>query len=917
MYIPFNIKTDYYLNHSIIKIPDLISFALKNNIKALTITDDNMFGAMEFYKSCTINNIKPIIGLNIKKNDLDIILYALNYEGYKSLLKISTIYRKEKDVTLKKDDNILCIVPYESRSLYNELSSLYKEIYASYKDKEQKEKIKLKNKIYMDEVLYLDDSEVFKYFNHGVESNNKLKLNVEDNSFLYDKFNLKIEKNDDLLPINIDADKKLKNECVSGLKKIFGEKVGSKYIERLKYELSVINEMGFSNYFLVVSDYVKFAKKSGILVGPGRGSAVGSLVSYVLGITSVDPLKYGLLFERFLNKDRITMPDIDIDFDANRRIEVINYCISKYGFKNVAGVVTFSTLSLKQAIKDLASNFDLDLSDTNFLINNLDKIEMIEKQPNLFNLYKIAKKLEGIKTNMSVNASGIVISRDEIDNYAPLEYHNDMYLVGFTKDYLEDVGLLKMDFLALKNLTTISNIIEDKIDIESIPLNDQKTFDIFNNLNTLGIFQFETESMKDALKKFKITSFDDIYNLSALARPGAKDNIDSYVKRKLGKEKINYFHPDLESVLKNTYGIIIYQEQIILIANILAGYTLGEADILRRAMSKKDESILINEKEKFIERSINRGYDKKLVSEIYDYILKFAEYGFNKSHSVAYAKISYIMAYLKANYKEKFAKVLLEEVSGSNIIKEYLEDIKKNDVHIITPDINISTNDYVIDSGIVLPLTIIKDVNISISNNIISNRPYNDIYDFLLKVDTKLVNKDIVLNLIKAGAFDKFENRKTLIENIDIIFNYIELTKEIGETNKPILKEYEEYSNKEIVKLEYSVFGFYINNNPITIYRKELKLNKSLNSISTYINHYIEIVLCIDKIKITNLKDNKKMCFLKLSDNISSIEGVVFNDDLNNIDTNLEVNDIVIVKGKVNLRNGSEQIIINDIKKTA
>ena len=925
MYIPFNIKTDYSLMYSMIKINELIEFAKSNSIKALTITDDNLFGAREFYNECIKNNIKPIIGINIKQNNLDIILYALNYKGYQELLKISSLYRENNDVQLTNSNNLLCILPYESRSLYKELEHTYKEIYVSYKDEEQKNKIRLTNKLYMNEILYLEnqDEETFKCFRSyrkeytNKQYDNELKLNVEDNSYLYDKFNLIMENEKNLLPIIDNASKKLKEACKNGLKDRFGETVKEKYIERLKYELDIINKMGFASYFLIVSDYVNFAKKNNIMVGPGRGSAVGSLVAYVLGITNVDPLKYGLLFERFLNTKRITMPDIDIDFDALRREEVINYCINKYGIKKVAGIITFSTLSLKQAIKEMGPLLNIDNTDINYLVNmvELNDFTNLNKNEELQKLYEIAKKINGIKTNMSVNASGIVICKNELDNYVPIEKHNNMYIIGHTMNYLEDIGLFKMDFLALKNLTIISNIVKEvDIDINNIPLEDKETFKIFNDSNTSGIFQFETESMKDILKKFKIKSFKDIYNLSGLARPGAKENIDSYIKRRDGKEEIDYFHPSLENILKPTYGIIIYQEQIMQIANILADYSLGEADILRRAMSKKKSEVLVSEKEKFVKRAIEKGYEKNLALKIYDYILKFAQYGFNKSHSVAYAYISYQMAYLKAHYKENFMIYMFRQVEGSaSSVKEWINECTLNNINLLTPTLSNASLNYQIANGIILPITLVNGLSNNIASNIINNKPYNDIFDFLTKIDIKIMNKEILLNLVKIGFFDEFLNRKTLINNLDSLYNYAEIYNELGATNKPSIEEYPEYNQKELSKMEYEAFGFYVNHNPISEYRKEYKIEKTLSTLSSYLNRKIDIIVCIDSIKEIKTKDNKKMAFINISDLYTTTELVLFSDQYKNI-PDIKINDVVLLNGRVSIRNGEYQIIGEKLK---
>ena len=942
MYIPLNIRTDYSLLHSMIKIKELVKFATENNLKALTITDDNMFGAMEFYKECKINNIKPIIGINVTVDEQNIILYAKNYNGYVNLLKLSSIYREDGlniNILKKYNNNLICILPYNGRKLYSELKEIYLNIYVSYENDTEKSKIKLQNKVYMKEILSLtkEDTIYLNYLNaikdtklvEHIEYDNYLDLNGENNSHIFDDVNIEITKTNDLLPHFTDSYNLLKQNCKEGLKRIFGNSVGSKYIERLKLELDTINEMGFNDYFLIVSDYVRFAKENNILVGPGRGSAVGSLVAYVLGITEIDPLKYGLLFERFLNNKRITMPDIDIDFDGDKRELVIKYCMDKYGFKNVAGVITFTTLGSKAVLKDVGRTLDIDvqeieylskLLDTNLNLKDnlkLDKIKNhLNKNKDLDELYNIAIKLEGIKKTTSVNASGIIICSKELDNFVPLERHGDMYLSGYSMNYLEDIGLLKMDFLALKNLSTISSIKDEiNINLSDIPLDDKETFEIFNKSNTLGIFQFETDGMINVLRKYKINKFDDIYNLSAIFRPGPKENIDSFIKRKDGKEKVDCFDDSLINILRPTYGIIIYQEQIMKIANIMANYTLGEADILRRAMSKKKEDILINEKEKFISRSIENGYTKEKSETIYNLILKFAEYGFNKSHSVAYALISYQMAYLKAHYTDIFYKTLLNSVMGSiTSTKEYIMESKRLGVKFISPDINLSKDTYQINDGIILPFNLINGVNYNVVRMILDNRKnsYIDIYDFLSKMDLKIMNKDVVTNLILIGCFDSFNiNRKTLIENLDIIYNYIELGSD--SVLKPELVIYDEYTKKELIKFEFEIFGFYLNNNPITEYRKDNNIKITLSNATSYMTRVIDVIVFINEIKEIRSKKNEKMCFVKLSDDFSTIDGVIFNNAYNEI-PNIKVNDIVKVRGKIESRKGKTQIIVNKLE---
>ena len=443
--------------------------------------------------------------------------------------------------------------------------------------------------------------------------------------------------------------------------------------------------MGFANYFLVVYDFIKYAKNKGILVGPGRGSAAGSLVGFTLGITDIDPIKYNLLFERFLNSERITMPDIDTDFPDIYRDEVINYVTNKYGKKRVTNIITFGTMGSKMCIRDIGRVMNVALPD----IDNISKIigsrkdnlsdliktdtrlqDLIKNDRKIKKLMEVAVKVEGIKRHTSIHAAGVIIASEDLDNLVPLVYDKDLdiYISGYEASLLEDLGLLKMDFLGIKNLTTImevtDNVFEEeniKIDFKNIPLDDVDTLKLFQNGDTNGIFQFESSGMKNFLKELKPNSFIELSHAIALYRPGPAGNIPEFIKRKNGLSEIDYFHPNLESVLKDTYGIIIYQEQIMQIASIIAGYTLGQADILRRAMSKKKKEILEEERDKFILGAIKNGYKESLANKIYDLILKFASYGFNKSHSVAYTMVSYKMAFLKTHFKKQFYSVIFLE----------------------------------------------------------------------------------------------------------------------------------------------------------------------------------------------------------------------------------------------------------------
>ena len=974
MYTPLYIKTDNSLQQSLIKIKDLIEFAKTNNIKSLSITDNNMYGVMDFYKMCINNGIKPIIGMEFEYNDQKIVFYAQNYDGYKNLIKLCTIFseRKIELIDLEKySSNLVCITPYDSLSIYNDIKSFYQNIFISYKNEDELNSIKDSNKIYMNETLYLykNDSEYIKYIDavrEGVtlelvskhhlnnyllleeEFNTKYKESIENNHKISELCNVEIPFNQKLMPkyindMGIDSYTYLKKKCIEGLKKHFGDTVKEIYKIRLKYELDIINKMGFCDYFLIVSDYVKYAKENNIIVGTGRGSAVGSLVSYCLMITDVDPIKYNLLFERFLNPERVSMPDIDIDFEHEKREDVINYCINKYGSKRVAPIITFGTLGAKQAIRDVAKSMDIDVG----LVDNLCKLidsrlslkdnynnnskikELLSRKDSLKECYKIAIKFEGLKRHTSIHAAGIIMSDIDLDEVIPLDKSHEFYTSGYDMTYLEEIGLLKMDFLAIKYLTTIHNIIDSinkdynlDIKFDEIPLNDKKAIEVFSKADTIGIFQFESDGMINFLRKLKVNSMDDIFAAIALFRPGPMDNIPTYINRKNGKEKIDYIHPSLEKILKPTYGIMIYQEQIMQIAQTMADYTLGEADILRKAMSKKKKDILLKEEEKFTSRAINKGYDKQLVSRVYNLMLKFAEYGFNKSHSIGYSIVAYKMAYLKAHFPKNFITYLLSmEINDSTKTKQYIYEAKKNNIIILKPDINLSERKYVIENdGIRYPLSNIKNVGVQGSEFIIKEREngnFLDIYDFIRRCYGKSVTSKTIESLIYAGVFESFGyNKKTLIENLDLIINYGELIKDLDRSFalEPEIIEYEEYTKKELMEQELSIFGFYLTDNPVTEFKQKYNNIININEIEAYFDKNINIIVYVDKIKEVNTSKGDKMCFINGSDELSEIDVVLFPKTYEKY-KNINRGDIIKVYGRVEKRFDKYQVVVTSLEK--
>ena len=944
-FVPLNIKTGNYLLSSMIQIKNLIKVATENNIKVLTITDNNMYGVIDFYKECTKNNIKPIIGLEITLDSLQYVLYAKGYEGYKNLIKLATITSSE---------DLLAIVPYESRKLYNDLKKIYEHIFIGYKNDNEKAKIKSNNTVYMNKILCLEkEDEIYLKYLYAIKEGKTIKeidditdvsllplknIEEENNQKIIDLCNLELKFHQDLMPVIFDKSYEiLKQKCIDGMKKIFGDTVNKKYMIRLKTELNTIKEMGFCDYFLIVADYINYAKDSNILVGPGRGSAAGSLVSYLLNITTIDPIKYDLLFERFLNKERITMPDIDVDFEDIKRDEVINYCINKYGVKKVAPIITFGTLGPRQALKDVGRVLEIDSKKLDILSKMIDpRISLLDNYKNkkvkdfvsqheeLKKVYKIALKIEGLKRHTSIHAAGIVMSKKDLDEVIPLDKsHTDFYTTGYDMNYLEEIGLLKMDFLGLKNLNLISNILNEinDLDFDNIKEDDKKALNIFKTANTTGIFQFESSGMINFLKKFNPETFNDIVAALALFRPGPMQNIDSYIRRKQGKERINYLHPSLEKILKSTYGIIIYQEQIMQIANVMAGYTLAEADLLRRAMSKKKEDILLKEKDKFINQSVKKGYTKKVATEVYDLILRFANYGFNKSHSVAYAMISYRMAYLKAYYPKIFMKNLLSSaINSDKKTMEYIYECKLNNIHITPPDINKSEDNYIIDkNNIIFPLTNIKNIGINAVKIILDERKkqkFKDIFDFVRRCYGKAVTKKVIQNLILAGAFDQQSyNKKTLIENLEVIINYGEIGEYLDEEMfKPELEIKEEYSRQELMNFELEIFGFYLSNHPITEYKLKNPKAIEIRQLNNYFDKNIQSIIYVEKVRVIDTKRKEKMMFITASDELDKIDIVVF-PKVYNKHINIENNDILLVTGKVEKRYDEFQIIASDLEK--
>ncbi|MBE6158205.1 MAG: DNA polymerase III subunit alpha [Firmicutes bacterium] len=954
MYNTLGFKSDYSILKSLIKIDDLVSFCVTYKSSFAAIIDDNLFSSIEFYDKCKANNIKPIIGLDILIEDKHFYVFAKDYTGYKSLLKINTLQQKKEltiDTLSKHNDNVIMVVPFNVKDYFNQFRTIFKDIYISYENEYEKKNSNIitKNIVCLNIVNSLKKSDdilakildSIRNDNKHISINTITKINEDDyqnNLNFANSINIDIPKGNRYIPIYPnevnDSYKYLYALCHKGLQKRFNNKVEQVYIDRLNHELDVIKSMGFVDYFLIVYDYVKFAKQNNIMVGPGRGSAAGSLVSYAIGITNVDPIKYDLLFERFLNPERITMPDIDVDFEDAKRDQVIEYVKEKYGKEYVAPIMTFGTLASRQVLKDVAKYFELDnMVDVltkaidpklNLLDNSKDpKVKKIlNLYPKLQEVYKQALVLEGLKRQISTTAAGVAISSVKLDDIVPVCINDNNILCGLTLNYLEELGIIKMDFLGLTNLSIIHNILDmtnNEIKLSSIKLDDEEVYKLFGEAKTEGIFQFESEGMKNFLKKLKPKNFSELYAALALFRPGPMEYIDEFIQRKEGKVQIDYIDDSLKDILKETYGIIIYQEQIMQILVKMAKFTFAEADLFRRAMSKKKESIILSEKEHFIKSAISNGYSEAIANKTFERILKFASYGFNKSHSVSYALIGYQMAYLKVHYKEHFiANLLNMSIGNINKTNEYLTLAKKEDIFLLKPSINESNLNYTIeDKKLRLPLSIIKNVGTIAEEEIISKRtePFKDFFEFVAKCYSKNVNKKVIENLIYASCFDSFNyNHKTLIDNLDNAIRYSELYNNLDSSliEKPILEESNEFTAQELQEQELEVYGFYLSNHPASKYQgKDIT---KLDKIDKKFNTFVKSIVIIDNIRAIKTKKGDNMAFIKASDETSKVELVVFASVYNTI-KDIKKNDLVEVMGRVTKNISDYQITVNKITK--
>lgn len=768
------------------------------------------------------------------------------------------------------------------------------------------------------------------------------------------------------LPEGREADDYLKEICFEGFKNRYPA-VTQELEDRLKYELTVICQMDFANYFLIVWDLIEYAKQAGVIVGPGRGSAAGSLVAYCLGITNIEPLRYGLLFERFLNPERISMPDIDIDFCDDKRERVLSYVCDKYGQERVAQIITFGTMAARAAVRDVGRALAIPYADVDRiakLIPNEPKMTItraLEQSKELQAKYReepyrhlldTSMAVEGMPRHASTHAAGVVIAKEPLVNHVPLYKANESGIVTqFPMMILEDLGLLKMDFLGLKTLSIIGEALSSinrrtakKIDIEKIPLDDQKTFELLSQGETTGVFQLESSGMRSVLRELIPNKFEDIIAVVALYRPGPMDQIPVFIKSKQGRKKIRYAHPVLEPILNETYGVIVYQEQVMEIAARMAGFTLSQADLLRRAIGKKKKEILDEQQDLFVEGCLKNSYSRELAVKMYELILKFASYGFNKSHAAAYALIAYQTAYLKANYPVDYMAALMTVYcSNSDKVALYLADCRRIGIEVLPPDINESEEHFTVvsEKRIRFGLSAVKNVGLGAIESIIavrSEKPYKTMRDFVTRVDLRLCNRKVLESLIKCGAFDSLGgHRAQYLAVLDDLLaqgqaeqrerdcGQLSMFSLLGEDEQEellcdTLVTIEPFSNEEQLTLEKEMLGLYITGHPLEPFREMIDNNEQLTRCAELgdasDNSHVTVGGIVVAVRKFYTKKNKQMAFVKIEDLTGSVELVIFPDLFERYSSLLEEDNLLVFEGRTDLKEEEDvKILIESIRR--
>ncbi len=1078
-FVHLHIHSEFSLLDGANRIKDLPVRAKELGMDAMAITDHgSMFGAIDFYKSCKANGVKPIIGCEVyvaprsrfdKDPDLDsryshLILLAKNNEGYKNLAKLVSIgyvdgfYYKPRidhEVLEKYHEGLICLSAclageVNQAILENDMEKAKKaalwhksifgdDYYLEIQNNGIKEQVLANQKLielsrkldiplvatndahYLkkedaynhevllciqtgkrmtdedrmrfdtDELYVKSPEEMSEYFKAVPEA-------IENTVKIAEKCNVEFEFGHTILP-NYDVPPEfsthydyLEKLTMDGIKERYGENPSDEIKQRTKYELGVIQKMGYVDYFLIVWDYIHYAKTHDIPVGPGRGSGAGSIVAYAIEITDIDPIQYGLLFERFLNPERISMPDFDVDFCYEKRDRVIEYVEEKYGKDHVSQIITFGTMSARMVIRDVARVLDVPYAEADKLAKmvpnelhitikkamekNKELQDLYENNGETRNLLDIAMALEGMPRQASTHACGIVITKEPVVNYVPLYARDGVISTQYIMTTLEELGLLKMDFLGLRTLTVIQDTIDlvkknQGIDVKfDEKMNDPKVYKLWQNGESVGIFQFESQGMTNFMKELKPDCLEDIIAGVSLYRPGPMDQIPRYITNKKDPEHAYYTHPALKPILEVTYGCMVYQEQVMQIVRDLAGYSLGRADLVRRAMGKKKLDVMAKEREIFINGQVDEngnvvvpgcvrnGIDEASANKIFDEMAEFAKYAFNKSHAAAYAVVSYRTAYLKAYYPAEFMAAMLNSFLGNqNKIPEYIEECKRLSIEILKPDINKSDTKFTVDKNqIRFGMGSIKNVGTAAVDEIVAERNKNgefkDFGDFCERIKNSAVNKKCVESLIKSGSFDNLgHTRKTLIASFENIIDTIANNDkknfdgqvsmfDIGNTAKEEMKYnytiLPEYDKKELLSMEKEMLGLYISGHPLENIRELLEAKTNINSmdlmqignnaegdgsepeLENYVNNQtnfrdgqnVTYAGIITSIKKKYTKNNNLMAFVTVEDLYGQAEIIVFDSCYRNCSSALIDENIVVVEGRLSIREDEEAKIV-------
>jgi DNA polymerase III subunit alpha len=754
---------------------------------------------------------------------------------------------------------------------------------------------------------------------------------------------------------------------IEGAKEKYDE-VSQEVTDRIDHELNIIKKMGFAGYFLIVQDFIAAAKEMGVYVGPGRGSAAGSVVAYCTGITNIDPLKYDLLFERFLNPERVSMPDIDIDFDDDGRQSVIDYVVDKYGKDQVAHIITFGTMAARSSVRDVARVLDLPLPDADRIaklvpetigislenaFKEVKELKEIKESDSLEGrTLQMAETLEGSVRNTGIHAAGVIIAPDKLTKYIPIGSAKDaeLYVTQYDGKVIEDAGMLKMDFLGLKTLSILKTAIQfvkenhgKEYNLDDIPLDDQKTFEMYQKGATVGIFQFESDGMRKYLKQLKPTSIDDLIAMNALYRPGPMQFIPDYIKRKHGEEEVAYDHDDLRDILEPTFGIMIYQEQIMMVAQRMGGYSLGEADVLRRIMGKKQPELLPPEEEKFVKQAVEKGYDQKTAKNVFDKMAMFAGYGFNKSHSAAYSVVAYHTMYFKANYTAEYMSAVLSHNMGDiKKVSFFIEECQRIGIAVDPPNINTAEGKFVARNGRVqYGMSAIKGVGSAAIEQIVKERSekglFKSIFDFSARIDTRVCNKKTIESLAQAGAFDTLhQNRAQLLASIEDVLSYASRKQEEerlnqvslfggdtgagGMSSEPNLRDCPPWTNIERLNKERELIGFYLSGHPLDKFREDTKLFAShtlsedvlagLNDRET-----IRVIGIFTGVRRISDKKGRPMAFAQIEDLNGSAEALIFSEVYDRHQGLIAPDTVVMLEGAVSKRDEPPKIIANSMER--